>query len=39
MQVQVNTGNGMQNKETLERWATYFLNEQLARFRDEITRI
>jgi hypothetical protein len=39
MQVQVNTGNGLQNKETLERWASDFLNEQLARFRQEITRI
>ena len=39
MQVQVNTGNGVQNKDTLERWADDFLNESLARFRQEITRI
>lgn len=39
MQVQVNTGNGIENKETLERWADGFLNESLARFRQEITRV
>jgi len=39
MQVQVNTGDGLTGKETLERWATDFLNEQLVRFRDEITRV
>jgi hypothetical protein len=39
MQVQVNTSNGIQNKETLERWADEFLNDTLARFRQEITRI
>lgn len=39
MQVQVNCGNGLAAKETLERWATDFLNEELARFRDEITRV
>lgn len=39
MQVQVNTGNGLASKETLESWATDFLNEQLARFRGEITRV
>ncbi|HWI80752.1 HPF/RaiA family ribosome-associated protein [Ramlibacter sp.] len=39
MQVQVNTGNGVDNKESLERWASDFLNEALARFRREITRI
>lgn len=39
MQVQVNTGNGVQNKESLERWATDFLNEQLARFRQDLTRV
>ena len=39
MQVQVNTGNGVQNKEALDRWATDFLNEELARFRQELTRI
>jgi ribosome-associated translation inhibitor RaiA len=39
MQVQVNTGDGLEGKDTLERWATDFLNEELARFLDEITRV
>jgi hypothetical protein len=39
MQVQVNASNGIQNKETLERWADEFLNDSLARFRQEITRV
>lgn len=39
MQVQVNTSNGVENKETLERWADEFLNDALARFRQEITRV
>lgn len=39
MQVQVNTGNGLENKEALERWANAYLNEALARFNQEITRI
>ncbi|HSI55122.1 MAG: HPF/RaiA family ribosome-associated protein [Ramlibacter sp.] len=39
MQVQVNTSNGIENKDTLERWAGDFLNESLARFRQEITRV
>lgn len=39
MQVLVNTGNGVQNKESLERWATEFLGDALARFRQELTRV
>ena len=39
MQVQVNTSNGIENKEALERWADEYLNGALARFRQEITRI
>jgi ribosome-associated translation inhibitor RaiA len=39
MQVQVNTGNGMENKDTLERWADEFLNDALSRFKQEITRV
>lgn len=39
MQVQVNTGNGVENKETLERWAGEFLHDALARFNQEITRV
>jgi ribosome-associated translation inhibitor RaiA len=37
MQVRVNTSNGIENKEALERWAGEHLNENLARFRQEIT--
>ena len=39
MQVQVNTSNGIENKDTLERWADQYLNETLARFAQEITRV
>lgn len=39
MHVQVNTSNGIQNKESLERWAADYLNEQLARFNQDITAI
>jgi len=39
MQVQVNCGDGVQGKETLERWATDWLNESLSRFRGELTRV
>lgn len=39
MQVQVNTGDGLTGKDTLERWVDDFLNEELARFRNEITRV
>jgi ribosome-associated translation inhibitor RaiA len=39
MQVQVNCGDGLTSKETLESWATDFLNESLGRFADEITRV
>ena len=39
MQVQVNTSNGIENKDTLERWASDFLNDALARFGQDITRI
>lgn len=39
MQVQVNCGDGLTGKEALERWADEFLNESLARFRDELTRV
>ncbi|HEY8047816.1 MAG TPA: HPF/RaiA family ribosome-associated protein [Ramlibacter sp.] len=39
MQVQVNCGDGLQAKETLERWADEFLNDALARFRGELTRV
>ena len=39
MQVQVNTSNGIENKDGLERWADEYLNQALARFSPEITRI
>lgn len=39
MQVQVNTSNGIENTDALERWANDYLNEQLARFRQDITRV
>jgi len=39
MQVQVNTGNGIQGKETLERWAEQHLKDTLARFDQDLTRV
>jgi hypothetical protein len=39
MKVQVNTSNDIDNKETLERWATDFVNEHLARFEQDITSV
>lgn len=39
MQVQVNTGDGLSGKDTLERWTTEFLNGELGRFVDEIARV
>ena len=39
MQIQVNAGNGIDNKETLERWAEGELRQGLSRFAAEITRV
>ena len=39
MHVQVNTSNGVDNKESLERWASDYLNEHLRRFNQDITSI
>jgi hypothetical protein len=39
MQVQVNTSNGVENKDTLDRWASDYLNDALARFGQDITRV
>lgn len=39
MHVQVNTSNGIENKESLERWASDFLNEHLARFRQDVSSV
>jgi hypothetical protein len=39
MQIQVNTGSGIDNKESLERWAGDYLNSVLARFDQDLTRV
>lgn len=39
MQIQVNTGNGIENKESLERWADSELRERVQHFTADITRI
>jgi hypothetical protein len=39
VQIQVNTSNGVVNKDALERWADAYLNEALARFSQFITRV
>ena len=39
MQVQVNTGNGLENKDALERWADAEIRQCLQRFGDDVTRV
>ena len=39
MQIQVNTSNGIDNKDKLERWADTELKETLSRFPDDVTRV
>jgi ribosome-associated translation inhibitor RaiA len=39
MHIEVNTSNGIENKETLQRWASDFLNEQLARYAQDVTTV
>lgn len=39
MKVQVNTSNDITNKDTLESWATEYLNEHLGRFDQDLTSI
>ncbi|MEO8248931.1 MAG: HPF/RaiA family ribosome-associated protein [Burkholderiales bacterium] len=39
MQIQINTSNGIDNKESLESWATEEINKTLAHVVDEVTRI
>ncbi len=39
MHVEVNASNGIDNKDSLDRWAPDYLNEHLARFRQDLTRI
>jgi ribosome-associated translation inhibitor RaiA len=36
MHVNVNTSNGIENKESLERWAAAYLNQHLARFAQDL---
>ncbi|MDM0113367.1 HPF/RaiA family ribosome-associated protein [Variovorax sp. J22R133] len=39
MQVQVNASNGIDNKETLEKWADGEIRHALGRFGNDITRV
>ena len=39
MQIQVNTGNGVENKDALERWANEEIRQALSRFAGDVTRI
>jgi ribosome-associated translation inhibitor RaiA len=39
MQIQVNTSNGIENKESLERWAAQHLTEALAHYKQDVTRV
>jgi ribosome-associated translation inhibitor RaiA len=39
MHIQVNTSNGVENKDSLERWASDYLSEHLARFAQDITAV
>ena len=39
MQIQINASNGIDNKESLESWATAEINSALAHFADDVTRI
>ncbi|MDB5897161.1 MAG: hypothetical protein JWP22_738 [Ramlibacter sp.] len=39
IKVQVNTSNDVENKDTLERWASEYLNEHLGRFEQDLTSI
>ena len=39
MQIQVNTGPGIDGKATLEQWASEHLQQQLARFKGQVTRV
>ena len=39
MQIQVNTSNGLDNKEALERWADAEIRQCLRRFGDDLTRV
>ena len=39
MQIQVNTSNGLENKEALEQWAANEIRQCLQRFGDDVTRV
>jgi sigma 54 modulation/S30EA-like ribosomal protein len=39
MEIHINTGNGMENKESLERWADGEIRGKLGRFADSVRRI
>ena len=39
MQIQINTSNGIDNKDTLESWANTELTQQLQRFAADVTRV
>ena len=39
MQIQVNTSNGIENKDTLERWADGEIRQGLSRFVADVTRV
>ncbi|MFZ4285901.1 HPF/RaiA family ribosome-associated protein [Variovorax sp. HJSM1_2] len=39
MQIQVNSHNGVENKESLERWADAELRDVLSHFHSDITRV
>lgn len=39
MQIQVNTSNGIDNKDTLESWAKDEIQKTLARFSQDVTRV
>lgn len=39
MQIQVNTSNGIENKETLDKWADAEIRQCLSRFSEDVTRV
>lgn len=39
MQIQLNTSNGIENNESLDRWADEELRQQLKRYVDDVVRI
>lgn len=39
MQIQVNTSNGVENKDALERWANEEIRQSLDRFAADVTRV